>query len=87
MNEEKVIRLFNDAFEKVRQYRRHIGYADRWLALAKKLYESGADEKLTSDERVFYLLSGYSMNLLHTKTATEAEAQGEQSEQPEQAMA
>ncbi|MFQ5627834.1 MAG: TIGR02556 family CRISPR-associated protein [bacterium] len=75
MSEEKVVRLFNDAFEKIRQYRRHIGYAERWWALAKKLYESGANEKLSSDERVFYILSGYSMNLLRAKPEQEQESE------------
>ncbi len=74
MSEEKVVRLFNDAFEKIRQYRKNktVNYAERWLALAKKLYETGAHKELTADERVFYLLSGYSMNLLRTKPSARA---------------
>jgi CRISPR-associated protein Csh1 len=78
MSEEKIVRLFNDAFEKIRQYRKNktVSYAERWLALAKKLYETGAHKELTVDERVFYLLSGYSMNLLRSKpTAETAEAE------------
>lgn len=73
MGEEKIVRLFNDAFEKVRQYRKNktVNYAERWLALAKKLYETGAHKELTADERVFYLLSGYSMNLLRSKSTAE----------------
>jgi CRISPR-associated protein Csh1 len=73
MSEEKVVRLFNDAFEKIRQYRKNktVSYAERWLALAKKLYETGAHKELTADERVFYLLSGYSMNLLRSKPTAE----------------
>jgi CRISPR-associated protein Csh1 len=67
MNEERVMRLFNEASQKIHQYRKHIGYAERWLALGKKLYETGAHEELTADARVFYLLSGYSMNLLRSK--------------------
>jgi len=70
MSEEKVVRLFNDVFEKIRQYRKNktVSFAERWWALGKKLYESGSNhQKLTADERVFYLLSGYSMNLLRPK--------------------
>jgi hypothetical protein len=66
------MRLFNEAAQKIHQYRKHkIGYVERWLALGKKLYETGAHEELTADARVFYLLSGYSMNLLRTKPAPE----------------
>lgn len=64
MTHEKVTRLFNELFEKIRQYRRHIGYAERWWAAGKKLYESGRDLPMSSDERVFYLLSGYALNVL-----------------------
>lgn len=64
MTDEKIIRLFNDLFEKIRQYK--VGYAERWWAAAKELYESGKDEQITSQERVFYLLSGYALNVLHT---------------------
>ncbi len=70
MSEEKVVRLFNDAFEKIRQYRKNktVSFSERWWALGKKLYESGSNhQRLTADERVFYLLSGYSMNLLRPK--------------------
>jgi len=64
MSEEKVIRLFNDLFEKIRQYSKHIGYAERWWSAAKQLYESSDRSRLTANERVFYLLSGYSFHLL-----------------------
>ncbi|MDZ7361953.1 MAG: TIGR02556 family CRISPR-associated protein [candidate division KSB1 bacterium] len=86
MSEEKVMRLFNEASQKIHQYRRHIGYAERWLALGKKLYETGAREELTADARVFYLLSGYSMNLLRTKPTaeiTETEEAGSLEEEEE----
>ena len=64
MSDEKVVRLFNEIFEKIRQYQKKIGYAERWWAAAKKLYESGDRNALTSDERVFYLLSGYAFNTI-----------------------
>jgi len=64
MSEEKIIRLFNELFEKIRQYKKHIGYAERWWSAAKQLYESSDRRGLTANERVFYLLSGYSFNLL-----------------------
>lgn len=73
MSEEKVLRLFNDLFEKIRQYRRHIGYAERWWAAAKQLYESADKSRLTANERVFYLLSGYSFNLLGSRKQDESE--------------
>ena len=72
MTDEKVTRLFNELFEKIRQYRRHIGYAERWWAAGKKLYEFGRDLPMSSDERVFYLLSGYALNVLRvSKSETE----------------
>ena len=72
MTDEKVTRLFNELFEKIRQYKRHIGYAERWWAAGKKLYESGRDLPMSSDERVFYLLSGYALNVLRvSKSETE----------------
>ena len=64
MSEEKVIRLFNDLFEKIRQYSKRIGYAERWWSAAKQIYESSDRSRLTANERVFYLLSGYSFHLL-----------------------
>jgi len=66
MSDEKVVRLFNEIFEKIRQYK--IGYAERWWAAAKKLYESGDRNALTADERVFYLLSGYALNAISSHT-------------------
>ncbi len=69
MSDEKVIRLFNEIFEKIRQYHKLIGYAERWWAAAKKLYESGDRNALTADERVFYLLSGYALNTISSHTA------------------
>lgn len=86
MGEEKVMRLFNEASLKIHQYRKHIGYAERWLALGKKLYETGAHEELTADARVFYLLSGYSMNLLRTKPTAET-AETEEIEPVEEEVA
>ncbi len=68
MSDEKVIRLFNEIFEKIRQYNKLIGYAERWWAAAKKLYESGDRNALTADERVFYLLSGYALNTISSHT-------------------
>lgn len=85
MSEEKVMRLFNEASQKIHQYRKHIGYAERWLALGKKLYETGAHEGLTSDARVFYLLSGYSMNLLRSKPTAET-AETEEAEPVEEEL-
>lgn len=64
MSDEKIVRLFNELFEKIRQYRDHIGYAERWWSAAKQLYESSDRSSLTANERVFYLLSGYSFHLL-----------------------
>ncbi len=64
MSDEKTVRLFNEIFEKIRQYHKLIGYAERWWAAAKKLYESGDRNALTADERVFYLLSGYAFNTI-----------------------
>lgn len=88
MSEEKIVRLFNDAFEKIRQYRKNktVSYAERWLALAKKLYETGAHKELTADERVFYLLSGYSMNLLRSKPPA-GTAETEETEPMEEELA
>ena len=76
LSEEKVLRLFNEMFEKIRQYRKNktVSYAERWWATAKKLYEVGVNQKLTADERVFYLLSGYSMNLLRAQPETRADS-------------
>ena len=68
MSDEKVVRLFNEIFEKIRQYNKLIGYAERWWAAAKKLYESGDRNDLTADERVFYLLSGYALNTISSHT-------------------
>lgn len=69
MSDEKVVRLFNEIFEKIRQYHKIIGYAERWWAAAKKLYESGNRNALTADERVFYLLSGYALNTINIKSS------------------
>ncbi len=71
MSDEKVVRLFNEIFEKIRQYHKLIGYAERWWAAAKKLYESGKRNALTADERVFYLLSGYALNTISSKFSRE----------------
>jgi len=71
MSDEKVVRLFNEIFEKIRQYHKLIGYAERWWAAAKKLYESGDRNALTADERVFYLLSGYALNTISSKSTKE----------------
>ncbi len=68
MSDEKVVRLFNEIFEKIRQYHKLIGYAERWWAAAKKLYESSDRNALTADERVFYLLSGYALNTIGSHT-------------------
>ncbi len=68
MSDEKVVRLFNEIFEKIRQYHKLIGYAERWWAAAKKLYESGDRNALTADERVFYLLSGYALNTIGSRS-------------------
>jgi len=73
MSEEKVLRLFNDLFEKIRQYKRHIGYAERWWAAAKQLYETADKTRLTANERVFYLLSGYSFHILGGSKKSENE--------------
>ncbi len=76
MSEDKVLRLFNDVFEKIRQYgknNRTVSFSERWWASAQKLYEMGKNQKLTSDERVFYLLSGYSMNLVRAKHSDDSE--------------
>ncbi len=71
MSDEKVVRLFNEIFEKIRQYHKIIGYAERWWAAAKKLYEGGNRNALTADERVFYLLSGYAFNIINAKSFKE----------------
>lgn len=71
MSEEKIVRLFNDLFEKIRQYKRHIGYAERWWAAAKQLYELSDRSNLTANERVFYLLSGYAFHLLGSSKKSE----------------
>ncbi|HPG41108.1 MAG TPA: TIGR02556 family CRISPR-associated protein [bacterium] len=67
MTDEKIVRLFNSLFEKIRQYKQHIGFAERWWSVAKQNYEAGNNITLSSDERVFYLLSGYALNTLHTR--------------------
>ncbi|HNR67770.1 MAG TPA: TIGR02556 family CRISPR-associated protein [bacterium] len=70
MTHEKVIRLFNELFEKIHQYRKHIGFAERYLASGQQLYLCGSGQKLTAHERVFYILSGYSFHLLETNKET-----------------
>lgn len=77
MPDEKVIRLFNELFEKIRQYKRHIGYAERWWSAAKQLYESSDRSRLTANERVFYLLSGYSFHLLGSGTKNNSDNENE----------
>jgi CRISPR-associated protein Csh1 len=67
MTHEKVMRLFNDLYEKINQYRKHIGYAERYLASGQQLYLSDTGQTLSAHERVFYILSGYSFHLLETK--------------------
>ncbi|MBD3375178.1 hypothetical protein GF406_09095, partial [candidate division KSB1 bacterium] len=67
MTHEKVIRLFNDLYEKINQYRKHIGYAERFLASGQQLYLSDTGQTLSAHERVFYILSGYSFHLLENK--------------------
>ncbi len=64
MSREKVERLFTEIAEKIKQYRRHIGYAERWWSAAMKLYVASDQTNLTATERVFYLLSGYAFHLL-----------------------
>jgi CRISPR-associated protein Csh1 len=70
MTHEKVIRLFNELFEKINQYRKRIGYAERWLAAAQQLYQTQNPQNMTAAERVFYILSGYSFHLLEVKRET-----------------
>ena len=70
MNQEKVLRLFNTLFEKTRQYHKHISFTEKWLATASILYKTSPDH-LTSHERLFYILLGYSLQVLHKRDREE----------------
>ena len=64
MSDEKTVRLFGEIFGKLRQYQKRVGFAEPWLATAMGLYQAGGGGKaMTSDERLFYLLSGYAFQV------------------------
>ena len=78
MSDEKTIRLFGEMFDKIRQYRKHAAFAERWLATAISLYQMGKGrETMTSDERLFYLLSGYSFQVMGASGSYDAEEKTE----------
>jgi|Deesub1362B_J571_1020462.scaffolds.fasta_scaffold01300_8 CRISPR-associated protein Csh1 len=67
MSAEKTMRLFAEIFDKIRQYQKQAGYAEKWLSSAIALYQMGSErETMTSDERLFYLLSGYAFQVMGT---------------------
>jgi len=61
MDLNKVMRLFNEVFEKMRQYKVLTSETEKIYGLSKKLFEAHkSDWGLTPQENVFYILSGYS---------------------------
>ncbi|WP_297212938.1 MULTISPECIES: TIGR02556 family CRISPR-associated protein [Thermodesulfovibrio] len=61
MDLNKLIRLFNDVYEKMRQYRILISRNEKIYCLAKNLFETNKLKwSLTPQDNVFYVLSGYS---------------------------
>lgn len=61
MDLNKLVRLFNDIYEKMRQYRILTSKNEKIYSLAKNLFETNKLKwSLTPQENVFYVLSGYS---------------------------
>ncbi|MEJ5227617.1 TIGR02556 family CRISPR-associated protein [Thermodesulfovibrio sp.] len=61
MDLNKLVRLFNDVYEKMRQYRILTSKNEKIYSLAKNLFETNRHKwSLIPEENVFYVLSGYS---------------------------
>ncbi|RME05209.1 MAG: type I-B CRISPR-associated protein Cas8b/Csh1 [Planctomycetota bacterium] len=75
INQEKILRLVNDLFEKIRQYDIHC--ALNYLASAQYLYEATRKkEALEGEANLFYLLSGYSFYCLKKAKSQKERAEG-----------
>jgi len=62
MNTGKLLRLTNDIFEKLKQYRK-LSYNERIFGVMKRLLDENIQNwDLSDQENVFYVLSGYAYN-------------------------
>jgi CRISPR-associated protein Csh1 len=63
MNQNKLVRLLNDVFEKLTQYKSGgkplLHYSEGIFAECKRLLDKTIQEPLSDQENVFYVLSGY----------------------------
>lgn len=70
MDVNKLMRLYNDVFEKMRQYRLLSAEVEKIYNLSQNLFQKNKNEwNLTPQENVFYLLSGYSFCTYRAITA------------------
>jgi len=61
MDVNKLIRLFNDVYEKMKQYKVLSAETEKIYGISKELFDKNKiNWKLTPQENVFYILSGYS---------------------------
>ncbi|HOV21331.1 MAG TPA: TIGR02556 family CRISPR-associated protein [bacterium] len=65
MDVKKILRLTNEVFEKLKQYKRNILYNEQIFAECKRLLDKNLNNwQLSNQENVFYILSGYAYNML-----------------------
>ena len=66
MDYQKLMRLTNDIFEKLNQ-NKILSFNENIFSAAKKLLDSNVHWKLSNQENVFYVLSGYSFSNYMTR--------------------
>jgi len=84
MNRGKIMRLTNDIFEKLKQYKK-LPFNEKFSAEAKKFLDRNFENwPLSDQENVFYILSGYAYNTYKAVTGKKTKTEGGNSENNKQ---